>query len=119
MRLVPDELWSLAAPLLPAAAPAPPRTGPPGRDERTVFTAVVYVLASECAWRHLPDHFEVSPATARRHFSLWTRAGLWRRLRQTAQDEAAARDEPAARGELDWISVIVDAAAVRAGAGEC
>jgi hypothetical protein len=29
-------------------------------DERAVFTAVVYVLTSGCAWRHLPPTFGVS-----------------------------------------------------------
>lgn len=42
-------------------------------DERAVFTAVVYVLTSGCAWRHLPETFGVSPSTAHRRFTAWTR----------------------------------------------
>ncbi|MGJ3561188.1 IS5 family transposase [Streptomyces sp. INA 01156] len=107
-RLVPDELWSLAAPLLPSLSSRPQGGGTAPVDERAVFTAVVYVLTSDCAWRHLPETFGVSPATAHRRFSAWTRAGLWRRLHQAVLDELGAR------GELDWTSAIVDAASVRA-----
>ncbi len=77
-------------------------------DERAVFTAVVYVLTSGCAWRHLPGALGVSPATAHRRFSVWTEAGLWQRLHQ------AVRDGLGARGEPDWTSAIVNAAVVRA-----
>jgi transposase len=110
-RLVPDELWALAAPLLPSFAIRPQGGGTAPRDERDVFTAVVYVLTSGCAWRHLPESFGVSSATAHRRFSMWTEAGVWRRMRQAVLDDLGAR------GELDWASVIVDAAAVRAKRG--
>ncbi|WP_208898193.1 transposase [Streptomyces incarnatus] len=51
-RLVPDELWRLVAPLLPSFAARPQGAGTAPRDQRAVFTAVVYVLTSGCAWRH-------------------------------------------------------------------
>ncbi|MEU0952569.1 transposase [Streptomyces niveus] len=63
-RLVPDELWELAAPLLPSFAARPQGGRTARRDERAVFTAMVYVLTSGCAWRHLPPTFGTSPATA-------------------------------------------------------
>lgn len=77
-----------------------------------MFTAVVYVLTSGCAWRFLPDSFGVSPATAHRRFAVWTEAGVWRRLHRAVLDELGAR------GELDWSSVIVDAASVWAKRGD-
>ncbi|MEV7018888.1 IS5 family transposase [Streptomyces sp. NPDC093991] len=110
-RLVPDELWSPVAPLLPPFASRPQGGGTAPVDERAVFTAVVYVLTSGCAWRHLPETFGVSPATAHRRFSAWTKDGLWRRLHQVVLDELGAR------GEVDWTSAIVDAASVRAKKG--
>jgi transposase len=79
--------------------------------DRNVFTAVVYVLTSGCAWRHLPPTFGTSPSTAHRRFTAWTKAGLWRRL------HLAILDELGARGELDWTSAIIDAASVRAKRG--
>lgn len=81
-------------------------------DERAVFTAVVYVLTSGCAWRHLPETFGVSPATVHRRFSAWTEDGMWRRLHRGVLDELGARRE------VDWTSVIVDAASVRAKKGD-
>ncbi|MCJ1676279.1 transposase [Streptomyces sp. APSN-46.1] len=77
-RLVPDELWELAAPLLPSFAARPQGGGTAPCDERAVFTAVVYALTSGCAWRQLPPTFGTSPATAHRRFTVWTEAGLWR-----------------------------------------
>ncbi|WP_199850412.1 transposase [Streptomyces sp. CMB-StM0423] len=68
-RLVPDDLWSLVAPLLPSFPSRPQGGGTAPVDERAVFTAVVYVLTSGCAWRHLPETFGVSPATAHRRFT--------------------------------------------------
>ncbi|MFD4973779.1 IS5 family transposase [Streptomyces sp. NPDC058424] len=110
-RLVPDELWELAAPLLPSYAARPQGGGTAPCDERAVFTAVVYVLTSGCAWRHLPPTFGTSPATAHRRFTVWTEAGLWRRLHRAVLDELGAR------GEVDWTSAIIDAASVRAKKG--
>ncbi|WP_405983337.1 IS5 family transposase [Streptomyces sp. NBC_00872] len=110
-RLVPDGLWDLVAPLLPSFTLRRQGGGTSPLDERAVFTAVVYVLTSGCAWRHLPPTFGVSPATAHRRFTAWTKAGLWRRLHRAVLDELGAR------GELDWTSVIVDAASVRAKRG--
>ncbi|MGW3917029.1 transposase, partial [Streptomyces sp. NPDC005070] len=78
-RLVPDELWELVASLLPSFAARPQGGGTAPRDERAVFTAVVYVLTSGCAWRHLPPTFDTSSATAHRRFTVWTGVGLWRR----------------------------------------
>ncbi len=80
-------------------------------DERALFTAVVYVLTSGCAWRFLPESFGVSPATAHRRFAAWTEAGVWRRLHRAVLDGLGAG------GELDWTSAIVDAASVRAKRG--
>lgn len=76
-----------------------------------MFTAVVYALTGGCAWRHLPPTFGTSPATAHRRFTVWTEAGLWRRLHRAVLDELGAR------GEVDWTSAIVDAASVRAKGG--
>src|SRR4051812_49574662 len=67
-------------PLRPPQQERPQGGGTRYVDERAVFTAIVYVLTSGCAWRHLPAEFGVSKATAHRRFVAWTAAGLWRRV---------------------------------------
>jgi transposase len=57
LRLVPDELWALAEPLIPEFQPRPQGGGTAPLDDRAVFTAIVYVLTSGCAWRDLPPSF--------------------------------------------------------------
>jgi transposase len=110
-RLVPDELWAIVEPLIPAFAPRAQGGGTAAVDARAVFTAVVYVLTSGCAWRMLPGSFGVDYRTAHRRFGQWTRAGLWRRI------HVAVLDELGARGEIDWSRAILDGASVRARKG--
>jgi transposase len=59
-RLVPDELWALAAPLIPGFDTRPQGGGTAPVDDRPVFTAIVFVLTSGCAWRYLPPSFGVT-----------------------------------------------------------
>lgn len=80
LRLVPDEPWELVEPLLRTFAPRRQGAGSATIDERAVFTAVVYVSTSGCAWRMLPPWFGVTVPTAHRRFTKWTEVGLWRRL---------------------------------------
>ncbi|WP_438803071.1 IS5 family transposase [Frankia tisae] len=111
LRLVPDELWELVEPLLPSFTPRPQGGGTAPVEERAVFTAVVYVLTSGYAWRHLPPSFGVSAPTAHRRFQVWTRAGLWPRIHR------AVLDRHGAAGTVDWTSAIVDSASVRGKGG--
>jgi transposase len=77
-RLVPDELWALVKPLLPGLFSARPQGGGTAvAADRAVFTVIVYVLTTGCAWRHLPPSFGVSVPTAHRRFQQWTKAGVW------------------------------------------
>ena len=110
-RLVPDELWDLVEPLLPEFRPRPQGGGVTPTDQRAVFTAVVYVLTSGCAWRMLPPSFGVSVPTAHRRFTVWTKAGVWRRLHRAVLDELGAA------GLIDWSRAVADAASVRAKRG--
>ncbi|MFE3280289.1 transposase [Nocardia sp. NPDC059239] len=69
-------------------APAGRRHRP---DRRTgVFTAVVFVFTSGCAWRLLPSSFGVTVPTAHRRFTVWTEgrpvaASTPRRARRAGQ----------------------------------
>ena len=76
LRLVPDELWELVEPLFPACSPRRQGGGTAPTDGRSVFTAVVYVLTSGCAWRMLPPSFGVTVPTAHPRFTKWTEDGF-------------------------------------------
>ena len=52
--LVPGGLWQVVKPLLWPQTERPQGGGTRYVDDRAVFTAVVYVLTTGCAWRHLP-----------------------------------------------------------------
>ncbi|MGY1877424.1 IS5 family transposase [Nocardia gipuzkoensis] len=110
-RLVPDGLWALVEPLLPRFEARAQGGGTAPFDERVVFTAVVFVLISGCAWRMLPPSFGVTIATAHRRFTAWTEAGVWRRLHRAVLDELGSE------GLIDWSRAVVDAASIRAKKG--
>jgi transposase len=110
-ELVPDGLWDIVEPLLPPQPERPQGGGTRYRDDRAVFTAIVYVLTTGCAWRHLPAEFGVSKATAHRRFVAWTQAGLWRRLHRAVLDRLGGQ------AAIDWSRAVVDAASVRAKKG--
>jgi transposase len=74
-ELVPDGLWELVEPLIPPQTERPQGGGTRYVDDRAVFTAVVYVLTTGCARRHLPAEFGVSKATAHRRFGPGPRLG--------------------------------------------
>jgi transposase len=106
-RLVPPSLWAVVEPLIPPVKVRHQGGGRGRVGNRTVFTAIVFVLASGCAWRHLPPSFGVTVPTAHRRYQEWTEAGLWRRLRRAAQDGLL---DPA---QAAWIAGVLDAAELR------
>jgi transposase len=110
-ELVPDGLWQIVEPLIPPQRERPQGGGTRHVEDRAVFSAIVYVLTTGCAWRHLPAEFGVSPATAHRRFVAWTQAGLWRRLHREVLDRLGEQ------GRVDWSRAVVDAASVRAKKG--
>jgi transposase len=107
-KLAPDGLCDIVKPLLPAQRECPQGGGTRYVEDRAVFTAIVYVLTTGCAWRHLPAEFRVSTAIAHCRFMAWAEAGLWRRLHRAVLDRLG---EQAA---IDWSRAMVDAASVRA-----
>jgi transposase len=47
-----NEVWEVIEPLLPQVEPKP--TGRPRVADRVAFNAIVFVLVTGIAWRHLP-----------------------------------------------------------------
>lgn len=94
-------------PLIPPVKTRPQGGGMSRVDDRAVFTAIVFVLTSGCAWRQLPRSFGVTVPTAHRRFTEWTQAGLWRRLHHAVLDELGSQ------GLIDWSRAVIDGARVR------
>ncbi len=109
--IVPDGLWEIAEPLLPAARVRPQGGGVANIDDEAVFAAIVYVLVSGCAWRALPPCFGASKSTVHRRFVIWSRAGLWGRLHHKVLQLLDAR------GLVDLSRAVLDSACVRAKKG--
>jgi transposase len=102
-----DELWDVVEPLVPRHEPDP-RGGRPRVEDRVVFGAIVFVLFTGIAWRHLPRELGCSPATAHRRLQEWQRAGAWGRLHR----ELLRRLNAA--GRIDWSTSVIDGSHIRA-----
>ena len=111
--LVPDQLWALVAPLLPA----PPRPPYGGRrrtiSDRAWLAAVVYMARTSTPWRLLPAR-ELgcgSPATCWRRLTEWANAGVFDQLHLEVLDRLGEH------GRLNWSRDSVDTMSVRAKRG--
>ena len=102
-----DELWDVLEPLVPKSEPDP-RGGRPRVDDRLCFGAIVFVLFTGIAWRHLPRELGCSPATAHRRLRQWQAAGVFAALHR----ELLRRLNAA--GEIDWSTAVVDGSHIRA-----
>ena len=81
-----DDQWQRPEPLLPAQKP---RTGRPGKDQRTVINGILWVLRSGAPWRDLPEQYGPWRTVASR-FYRWRKQGLWERLLAAVQQQADA-----------------------------
>ncbi|MFE4925414.1 IS5 family transposase [Streptomyces sp. NPDC056661] len=109
--IVPDGLWEIARPLIPADRVRPQGGGKQNTPDETLFAAIIYVLVSGCAWRAFPPCFGVSKSTVHRRFMIWSRAVVWGRLHEAVVhrlDDA---------GLVDVSRVVLDSAHVRAKKG--
>lgn len=110
-RLVPDELWSMVAPLIPSPKVRPQGGGRSRVGDRAVFVAVVFVLTSGCAWRRLPASFGIAVPTAYRRFVEWSGVQLWENVHEAT---VSAGSESSL---VEWAKAIRDAAETRPAAG--
>ena len=111
--LLPDELWELIRPLLPA--PKPRRFRYPGRQpvgDREALTGILFVLKTGIQWEELPAEMGCGCGmTCWRRLRAWQEAGVWYALHQlllTKLDNA---------GKIDWSRAAVDATFARAFGG--
>ena len=112
-ELVPDELWALVAPLLPAS-PRPPYGGRRRTiSDRACLAAIVFMARTSVPWRLLPSR-ELGcglPATCWRRLTEWANAGVFDQLHLVVLDRLGEQ------GRLEWDRAAVDAMNVRAKGG--
>lgn len=112
-ELVPDELWALVQPLLPA--PRPRRFRYPGRkpvDDRKCLAGILFVLKTGIPWEDLPKEMGCgSGMTCWRRVRDWQAAGVWERLHRVLLDRLRGADR------LDWSRAVIDSSHVRAVGG--
>src|SRR3954465_6670406 len=102
-----DELWEVVEPLVPAHKPDP-RGGRPRVDDRACFGAIVFVLFTGIAWRHVPRELGCWAATAHRRVEEWEGGGVFAAL----HGELLRRLNAA--GAIDWSAAVVDGSHIRA-----
>jgi transposase len=111
--LLPDELWELIRPLLPA--PKPRRFRYPGRKpigDREALTGILFVFKTGIQWEDLPAEMGCGCGmSCWRRLRDWQAAGVWYALHQlllTKLDNA---------GKIDWSRAVIDATYARAFGG--
>src|SRR6516164_104068 len=108
--LLPDELWDILQPLLPA--PKPRRFRYPGRkpvDDRKALTGILFVLKTAIPWEDLPVEMGCgSGMTCWRRLEYWNRCGVWRELHQVLLAKLQGADK------IDWSRAAVDSSFARA-----
>jgi transposase len=102
-----DELWEIVEPLIPPVA-VPEKQGRRPVPDRVAFNAIVFVLVTGIAWRHLPRELGCSGVTAWRRLRDWQTAGVWQRV------HGALLDRLNAAGAIDWSASVVDGSHIRA-----
>ena len=87
-----DAQWAILEPLLP---PAPGGGRPRTTEMREVLNAILYLLRTGSAWKHLPHDFPPS-GTVYDYFKQWRRAGTIARIHDTLRRQAreASEHEP-------------------------
>ena len=99
-----DAEWQLIGPLIP---PAKPGGRPRKYDMREMVNAILYLLRTGCAWRHLPHDFP-QWQTVYYYFSKWRDDGTAQRIHDALRKqvrEGAERDAEPTAGIMDSQSV--------------
>ena len=110
-ELLPDELWAVVEPLLPAERPKP-KGGRPPIANRAALTGIVFVLRSGIPWEMLPAELGCgSGMTCWRRLRDWQALGIWHALHCALLDRLGAAER------IDWSRAALDSASVPAKKG--
>jgi transposase len=102
-----DEVWEAIEPLIPPVV-VPAGSGRRPVPDRIAFNAIVFVLVTGIAWRHLPRELGCSGVTAWRRLRDWQAAGVWERLHQMLLERLNKA------GAIDWSAAVIDGSYIRA-----
>jgi transposase len=106
--VLPDALWNLIEPFLPAPA-SKPKGGRPRLPDRACIQGVLFVLRSGIPWRMLPREMNCgSGMSCWRRLRDWQEAGVWQLIHFVLLDWLARY------GKIDWSRAVVDGSSVRA-----
>ena len=109
--LVPDALWAVVKPLLPAEPPKP-KGGRPRVPDRACLAGILFVLRAGIPWEMLPQEMGCgSGVTCWRRLRDWQAAGVWGCLHQALLDRLGDADR------IDWSRAALDSASVPAPGG--
>ncbi|WP_139234284.1 transposase, partial [Methylobacterium pseudosasicola] len=94
--LLPDDLWTEIAPLLPPSRPRPKGVRRP-IENRAALTGILFVLRSGVPWEMLPAEMGCGCGmSCWRRLRDWQAAGVWARLHQVLLERLHGA------GEIDW-----------------
>lgn len=109
--ILPDDLWAIIEPLLPAEPPKP-KGGRPRVSDRAALTGIIFVLRTGIPWEYLPQELGCgSGMTCWRRLRDWQAAGVWERLHRTLLDRLGEA------GQIDWERASLDTTHVPAKKG--
>jgi transposase len=77
---IPDALWALLQPEVPAEE-FEPSGGRPWTPPRLIVDGVLFVLRTGCQWKAVPAEYG-SGSTLHRRFQHWVELGVWERMWQ-------------------------------------
>ena len=109
-KLLPDGLWNQISHLFPVRKRSP-KGGRPPVENRTVLTAILFVLKTGIAWEDLPQELGCSYKTCKRRLAEWVAQGVWQQVHELL---LAKLNEV---GQIDWSRALLDSSTVKAPLG--
>ena len=106
--LLPDELWELCEPVIPALSKSP-KGGRPPVGNREALTGILFVLKTGIAWEDLPQEMGCGCGmTCWRRLTAWQATGVWDKLHRLLLEHLQRADQ------IDWSRALVDSAMLKA-----